>query len=85
MAGLGPGEFSAHGLRSGYLTEAADRGIPLPEAMDTVAPSISATGVQLLQQRDKAKRACGPIVVGSAITVRIAKARSIQVLLFRNL
>ena len=34
MAGLDPGEFSAHGLRSGYLTEAADRGIPLPEAME---------------------------------------------------
>ena len=34
MARLKPGEFSAHGLRSGYLTEAANRGIPLPEAMD---------------------------------------------------
>ncbi|MGO4440970.1 tyrosine-type recombinase/integrase [Rhizobium sp. RAF56] len=34
MAGLDPDEFSAHGLRSGYLTEAADRGIPLPEAME---------------------------------------------------
>lgn len=34
MAGLQPGEFSAHGLRSGYLTEAANRGIPLPEAME---------------------------------------------------
>lgn len=34
MAGLVPGEFSAHGLRSGYLTEAANRGIPLPEAME---------------------------------------------------
>lgn len=34
MAGLKPGEFSAHGLRSGYLTEAANRGIPLPEAME---------------------------------------------------
>lgn len=33
-AGLEPGEFSAHGLRSGYLTEAANRGIPLPEAME---------------------------------------------------
>ncbi|KQZ91797.1 site-specific integrase [Agrobacterium tumefaciens] len=33
-AGLEAGEFSAHGLRSGYLTEAANRGIPLPEAMD---------------------------------------------------
>ncbi|EJZ17881.1 tyrosine-type recombinase/integrase, partial [Rhizobium sp. Pop5] len=34
MAGLEPGEFSVHGLRSGYLTEAANRGIPLPEAME---------------------------------------------------
>ncbi|MCJ9746015.1 site-specific integrase [Neorhizobium sp. SHOUNA12A] len=34
MAGLDRGEFSAHGLRSGYLTEAANRGIPLPEAME---------------------------------------------------
>ncbi|MDF0663966.1 MULTISPECIES: site-specific integrase [unclassified Rhizobium] len=34
MAVLDPGEFSAHGLRSGYLTEAANRGIPLPEAME---------------------------------------------------
>lgn len=34
MAGLEPGDYSAHGLRSGYLTEAANRGIPLPEAME---------------------------------------------------
>ncbi len=34
LAGLEPGEFSPHGLRSGYLTEAANRGIPLPEAME---------------------------------------------------
>ncbi|WP_064711970.1 site-specific integrase [Rhizobium bangladeshense] len=34
MAGLEVEEFSAHGLRSGYLTEAANRGIPLPEAME---------------------------------------------------
>jgi integrase len=34
LAGLDAGEFSAHGLRSGYLTEAANRGIPLPEAME---------------------------------------------------
>ncbi|MBY3108070.1 site-specific integrase [Rhizobium laguerreae] len=34
MAGLEPWEFSAHGIRSGYLTEAANRGIPLPEAME---------------------------------------------------
>ena len=32
-AGLDPAEFSAHGLRSGYLTQAAREGVPLPEAM----------------------------------------------------
>jgi integrase len=31
-AGLDPQEFSAHGLRSGYLTEAANRGVLLQEA-----------------------------------------------------
>ncbi|MBP1847811.1 hypothetical protein J2046_006095 [Rhizobium petrolearium] len=34
MAGLDPAEFFDHGLRSGYLTEAANRGIALPEAME---------------------------------------------------
>ncbi|MBY5400002.1 site-specific integrase [Rhizobium leguminosarum] len=34
MAGLDSGEFSAHGLRSGYLTEAATRNISLQEAME---------------------------------------------------
>ncbi|WP_430246392.1 site-specific integrase [Neorhizobium sp. DAR64861/K0K2] len=34
LAGLERGEFSAHGIRSGYLTEAANRGVPLPEAME---------------------------------------------------
>ena len=32
-AGLDLADYSAHGLRSGYLTEAARRGVPLPEAM----------------------------------------------------
>ena len=34
MAGLDSGDFSAHGLRSGYMTEAANRGVPLPEAIE---------------------------------------------------
>lgn len=33
QAGLDPEAFSAHGLRAGYLTEAANRGIPVQEAM----------------------------------------------------
>jgi integrase len=32
-AGLDPDDYSAHGLRSGYLTEAARQGVSLPEAM----------------------------------------------------
>lgn len=32
-AGLDPVKFSAHGLRSGFLTEAANRSIPLLDAM----------------------------------------------------
>ena len=32
-AGLDPTRYSAHGLRAGYLTEAANRGVPLLEAM----------------------------------------------------
>lgn len=33
LAGLDDASYSAHGLRSGYLTEAARRGVPLVEAM----------------------------------------------------
>ncbi|MES0884361.1 site-specific integrase [Roseibium sp. SCP14] len=32
-AGFDPKDFSAHGLRSGFLTEAANRGIPIQDAM----------------------------------------------------
>lgn len=34
LAGLDPEAFSAHGLRSGYVTEAATRGVPLQESME---------------------------------------------------
>lgn len=33
LANLDPAQYSAHGLRSGYLTQAAREGVPLPEAM----------------------------------------------------
>jgi integrase len=33
QAGFDPYAFSAHGLRSGFLTEAARRDAPLPEAI----------------------------------------------------
>lgn len=33
LAGYNPADYSAHGLRAGYLTEAAKEGIALPEAM----------------------------------------------------
>jgi integrase len=37
IAGFDPEQFSAHGLRSGYLTEASRAGVPLPEAMQQAA------------------------------------------------
>lgn len=32
-AGINPARISAHGLRSGYMTEAFEQGVPLPDAM----------------------------------------------------
>nr|WP_143565722.1 tyrosine-type recombinase/integrase [Sinorhizobium fredii] len=48
QAGLDPALFSAHGLRSGYLTEAANRGIPLPE----VAAQVGDPGGELTTTRN---------------------------------
>ena len=59
LAGLEAREFSAHGLRSGYLTEAAQRGVSLPEADAAVAASIGAAGGQLLQRsRSTTRSSC---------------------------
>jgi integrase len=33
IAGYDETDYSAHGLRAGYLTQAAKDGVPLPEAM----------------------------------------------------
>ena len=33
LAGHDPADYSAHGLRAGYLTQAAKDGVPLQEAM----------------------------------------------------
>ncbi|BCH61931.1 integrase (plasmid) [Agrobacterium vitis] len=56
LADLEPGEFSAHGLRSGYLTEAANRGVPLPEAM---APSRHRSVQQASSYYNNATRRTG--------------------------
>lgn len=39
---------AAHGLGSGYLTEAAKRGIPLPAAMEQSRHRSVQQGIQLL-------------------------------------
>ncbi|RAS13937.1 phage integrase family protein [Ensifer adhaerens] len=56
QAGLDPALFSAHGLRSGYLTEAANRGIPLPEAMQ---PSLHKSVTQAARYYNDAERKNG--------------------------
>ena len=57
-AGLDPKDFSAHGLRAGYLTEAARRGVALPEAA-AVPALIRLAGGQLLQRRPSSGRENG--------------------------
>jgi integrase len=56
MAGLEPREFSAHGLRSGYLTEASRQGEALPEAMQQ---SQHRSVQQAASYYNEAKRALG--------------------------
>ncbi|WP_306909104.1 site-specific integrase [Rhizobium mesoamericanum] len=56
QAGLDPAAFSAHGLRSGYLTEAANRGIPLLEAMQQ---SLHKSVTQAARYYDNAERKNG--------------------------
>ncbi len=56
QASLDPALFSAHGLGSGYLTEAANRGIPLPEAMQQ---SLHKSATQAASYYNKAERKNG--------------------------
>ena len=50
MSGLELEAFSAHGLRAGYLTEAARQGIGLPEAMQQSAAPVCPAGRELLHR-----------------------------------
>jgi integrase len=56
QAGLDPKHFSAHGLRSGYLTEASYRGIPLAEAMQQ---SLHKSATQAASYYNNAERKMG--------------------------
>ena len=52
LAQLG-GSFSAHSLRSGYLSEAFDLNIPLPEAMSLSGHRTVQSAVRYYRPRDK--------------------------------
>ena len=56
LAGLPPELYSAHGLRSGFLTEAARQGVPLPEAM---AQSQHKSVAQVARYYNDAERQLG--------------------------
>jgi len=45
LAGLEEGEFSAHSLRSGFVTEAARQGVPIGETMALTGHASVATVV----------------------------------------
>lgn len=54
-AGLDPSEFSAHGLRAGYLTEAARRGVSLQEAMQQSQHRSVQQAVRYYNDADRAQ------------------------------
>ncbi len=53
-AGLDPGEVSAHGLRSGYLTEASLKGVPLEAAMRHSMHKSYQTAVRYYHDQERA-------------------------------
>jgi integrase len=59
MAGLDPVSFSAHGLRSGFLTEAARQGVPLPEAMAQSQHTSVQQAARYYRSYNDAKRRMG--------------------------
>jgi integrase len=52
-AGLDPAKYSAHGLRSGFLTEAANRGVPLQEAMQQSQHKSMAQAAAYYNEQDR--------------------------------
>lgn len=50
MAGLNPDEFSAHSLRSGFLTEAGKRGVSLKAAMNLSGHSSVVTALGYMRE-----------------------------------
>ncbi|OHV77190.1 site-specific integrase [Rhizobium sp. LCM 4573] len=62
-AGLDPVKFSAHGLRSGYLTEAANRGIPLQEAMQQSQHKSVAQAASYYNEQDRKRGEAARLIV----------------------
>jgi site-specific recombinase XerD len=66
MAGLEAGEFSAHGLRAGYLTEAARQGIALPEAMQQSQHRSVQQAASYYNEAERAQGRAARLLVGSS-------------------
>ena len=56
LAGLNPEDYSAHGLRSGFLTEAANQGIPLQDAMQQSRHKSFAQASRYYNEVNRSKR-----------------------------
>ena len=62
LAGLNPDDYSAHGLRSGFLTEAANQGIPLPDAMQQSRHRSLAQASRYYNEANRSRRRSARIV-----------------------
>lgn len=50
LAGLNPADYSAHSLRSGFMTESATQGVSLPEAMQLSTHATQAVAIQYYRE-----------------------------------
>lgn len=62
-AGLDPAKYSAHGLRSGYLTEAANRGVPLQEAMQQSQHKSMAQAAAYYNEQDRRRGKAARVLI----------------------
>lgn len=68
-ASLDAAKYSAHGLRSGYLTEAANRGVPLQEAMQQSQHKSMAQATANYNEQDRRRGKAARVLIQSSPTL----------------
>jgi integrase len=77
QAGVDPALFSAHGLRSGYLTEAANRSIPVPEAMQQSLHKSVAQAASYYNDSERKLGRAARLIIQCEAVASVANARKL--------